>query len=163
MAHNQFFQYDVNEDYLDRAINDFGATPIPAADVVAFDCDVLAPCALGNVINEHSIPTLKASVIAGAANNVLGCAEDGDALLERDILFAPDYVINAGGIIAVANEYLGNSDEDFIRSEIEKIADRLAQLFEASSSRGVATNRLADELARSVIEGGASARKSADA
>ncbi len=144
---------DVNQAYLDAAVDAFGATVVAPEDIVSVDCDVLAPCALGNVLNAQSIPTLKAAVVAGAANNQLGVDEDGDRLLERDILYAPDYVINGGGIVAVAREYLGDADADAIREEVGLIAGRLSKLFDASATRRLATNRLADELARSLIRG----------
>ncbi len=144
---------DVNQAYIDAAVEAFDPVVVPPEDIIATDCDVLAPCALGNVLNADTIPHIQASVIAGAANNQLGVDDDGDALRERNILYAPDYVINAGGIVAVAREYLGEANHDAIRDEIDGIATRLTTLFRNSASRGVSTNRLADELARSLIRG----------
>lgn len=145
---------DVNEDYLRAAVDAFGARVVAPGDILGTACDVLAPCALGNVINEKTIAGLKTTIIAGAANNQLGVAEDGDRLLERGILFAPDYVINGGGIIAVGREYLGDAEPERLREEILGIAGRLDTLFTESAQRGIATNRLADELARSIISKG---------
>ncbi len=144
---------DVNQAYIDAAIDAFDPVVVAPEDILATDCDVLAPCALGNVLNAETIPHLRARVIAGAANNQLGVDDDGDTLRERNILYAPDYVINAGGIIAVAREYLGEADHDAIRVEIDSIATRLTTLFRNSAAHGVSTNRLADELARSLIRG----------
>ncbi|MEM9401492.1 MAG: Glu/Leu/Phe/Val dehydrogenase dimerization domain-containing protein [Pseudomonadota bacterium] len=144
---------DVKASYIEAAVDAFDPTVVDPADLLSVDCDVLAPCALGNVLNSDTIPRLKATVIAGAANNQLGVDEDGDALRERGILYAPDYVINAGGIVAVAHEYLGTADDTAIRTEIDGIAKRLTQLFRNSAARGTSTNRLADELARSLIRG----------
>ncbi|MEM9335774.1 MAG: Glu/Leu/Phe/Val dehydrogenase dimerization domain-containing protein [Pseudomonadota bacterium] len=142
---------DVNPAYIDAAIDEFGPTVVAPEAILSTDCDVLAPCALGNILNSETIPQLRATVVAGAANNQLGVDSDGDSLRERGILYAPDYVINAGGIVAVAREYLGQADDDAIRKEIDGIATRLTTLFRNSASFGTSTNRLADELARSLI------------
>jgi leucine dehydrogenase len=94
---------------------------------------------------------LKAKIIAGAANNQLSTAEDGVRLAGRDILYAPDYVINAGGIISVAAEYYGNSSEDDVRADVGRIKDRLQEIFREAKDTGRPTNELADELARKLI------------
>ena len=147
---------DVNEAYLKAAVDAFGATVVPVDDILSADCDVLAPCALGNVVNRDTIDRIRAKVIAGAANNQLGTDEDGDRLLERGILYAPDYVINGGGIVAVGREYFGEAEPARLDKEIALIGRRLDTLFSDSATRGVATNRLADEMARSIIRGAAS-------
>lgn len=147
----ELYVSDVHTRNAARAVDEFGAHPVGIADILSTDCDVLAPCALGNVLNASSIPRLKARVIAGAANNQLGTDADGTRLHERGILYTPDYVINAGGIIAVAHEYLGTGDRDAVTAEIEKIGARSKQIFETSAEKGIATNVVADELARKIV------------
>ena len=127
------------------------ATVIAPKELLFADVDVLAPCALGNILTSTTIPQIKAKIIAGAANNQLATAADGARLAERDILYAPDYVINAGGIINVAAEYYGNSSEDDVRADVGRIKDRLQDIFKEAKDTGRPTNELADELARKLI------------
>ena len=111
----------------------------------------MAPCALGAVLNEESIPRLNCAIVAGAANNQLRTPEDGARLKERDILYAPDYVVNAGGIINVMAEYLGDGDAGAVRSRIAKIEPRVAELLARADAEGLPTNEVADEMAREAI------------
>jgi leucine dehydrogenase len=123
-------------------------------DILFSDVDVLAPCALGNVLNSETVPRIKAKIVAGAANNQLATPEDGTRMAEAGILYAPDYVINAGGVISVAHEYLGQSSEQQVRAEVSKIPLRLRDIFDEAVARGLPTNALADDLARRIIENG---------
>jgi leucine dehydrogenase len=152
----ELFVTDVNNDNLKAATAAVPATVLPPGELLFADVDVLAPCALGNILTSSTIPKIKAKVIAGAANNQLSTPADGLRLAERDILFAPDYVINAGGIISVAAEYYGNASEDDVRADVGRIKDRLEEIFAAAKESGRPTNELADELARSIV---AAARK----
>jgi leucine dehydrogenase len=142
---------DVNRDNLKMATDEIPATVVAPNELLFADVDVLAPCALGNVLTSTTIPKIKAKIIAGAANNQLSTAEDGVRLAGRDILYAPDYVINAGGIISVAAEYYGNSSEDDVRADVGRIKDRLQEIFREAKDTGRPTNELADELARKLI------------
>src|SRR5581483_960272 len=108
-----------------RVCEELGALEVPAASILSQEVDVFAPCALGAILDAHSIPTLRARVVAGAANNQLARDEDGEALMRAGILYAPDYVINAGGIISVAHEYRGGAGWAQVWAEIEKIPTRL--------------------------------------
>jgi leucine dehydrogenase len=147
---------DVNEENL-RALRDqVPAEVVSPHDILLSKADVLAPCALGNVLNSESIPNIRAKVVAGAANNQLASADDGRQLAERGILYAPDYVINAGGVISVAHEYLGESTEERVRGEVCKIPERLRHIFAEAESSARPTNAIADELARRIVGGGAS-------
>src|SRR3546814_11872320 len=92
------------------------------------EADVLSPNALGAILTEQSIETLKASIVAGAANNQLATAADGQRIHDRGIVYAPDYVINAGGIINVALEYLGQGSREEVESRIRQIPERLADI-----------------------------------
>jgi len=142
---------DVNRENLVRAEAIDGITVVAPRDILFADVDVLAPCALGNVLDAQTIPKIRASVIAGAANNQLSTVDDGRRLADRGILFAPDYVINAAGVISVAHEYLGNSSEDVVRKEIAKIPERLGDIFEESRRSRRPTNEIADETARRIV------------
>jgi leucine dehydrogenase len=102
-------------------------------------------------LTSTTIPRIRAKVIAGAANNQLATAADGARLAERGILYAPDYVINAGGIISVAGEYYGSSSEDEVRADVCRIRDRLQSIFDEAKSTGRPTNEVADELARKLV------------
>src|SRR3712207_9070395 len=93
---------DVDAGALGRAVREFGAKAVEPDEILTIPCDVYAPCALGATVNDATIPTLRCGIIAGSANNVLLEARHGEALAERGILYAPDYVINAGGLINVA-------------------------------------------------------------
>ena len=147
---------DVNRTNLKRVSDAMPATEVATTKILFADVDVLAPCALGNVLNAQTIPRVKAKVIAGAANNQLSSEIDGERLLKRDILYAPDYVINAGGVISVAHEYLGQSSEDEVRVEIDRIPERLNEIFSEAESCKRPTNMIADELARRIVESASS-------
>jgi leucine dehydrogenase len=144
---------DVNRDNLRLAREQLPVTVVPPAEILFADVDVLAPCALGNVLSSVTIPKIKAKVIAGAANNQLSTEEDGARLAERDILFAPDYVINAGGIITVSREYDGGSSEEEVRDEVAHIPERLEMIFKEAKKTQQPTNMIADELARRIVAG----------
>ena len=145
---------DVNRDHLDAVSSGIPVDIVAPAEILYADADVLAPCALGNILTTATIPGIKAMVIAGAANNQLSTLEDGARLSARKILYAPDYVINAGGIISVSHEYYGGSSEDKVRADVEKIPLRLQAIFEEADASERPTNELADEFARRLIAAG---------
>jgi leucine dehydrogenase len=147
----ELFISDVNNDNLKATLGAVPATVLPPSQLLFADVDVLAPCALGNILTSSTIPKIKAKVIAGAANNQLSTPADGLRLAQRDVLYAPDYVINAGGIISVAAEYYGNGSEDDVRADVGRIRDRLEKIFAEAKETGRPTNELADELARSIV------------
>jgi leucine dehydrogenase len=134
-----------------RAVDEFGATSVSLDEILTQKVDVVAPCALGAIINERSIPGLQTTIIAGGANNQLATSEDGQRLHEAGILFAPDYVINSGGIINVASEYLGDATEAEVVERTEQIGPRLTRIFEESAASDRPTNVVADEMARQII------------
>jgi leucine dehydrogenase len=138
---------DVLPQALARVCDEFKATPVPAACILEEEADVLAPCALGAVLDSRSTRGLRVPVIAGAANNQLASAEDGEALAAAGILYAPDYVINAGGIISVAREYYGGTEAQVI-ADIHGIPARLTEIFERARREGRATHEIADQMAR---------------
>jgi len=112
---------------------------------------VFAPCALGGAVNPETIGRIKARVIAGGANNQLATPEDGERLHARGILYAPDYVINAGGIINVCTEYLGDGDASLVRKRIEGIPSRLEQIWSESKASGRDPAAVADAMAQRLI------------
>jgi leucine dehydrogenase len=142
---------DVDGDNLKMTTDEMPATVVRPTELLFADVDVLAPCALGNILTSTTIPKIKATVIAGAANNQLSTPADGVRLAERDILYAPDYVINAGGIISVAAEYYDNGSEEDVRADVGRIKDRLKSIFAQAKETGRPTHELADELARSIV------------
>ncbi len=103
---------DVNAEAVKHAVDRFGATAVSTDDIVTVECDVLSPNALGAILNDETIPKLKARVVAGAANNQLARDMHGQMLKDMGVLYAPDYVINAGGIIRVAGQIFGWNDAE---------------------------------------------------
>lgn len=120
-------------------------------DIYSQDVDVFAPCALGAILNEQSIGRLKAKVVAGGANNQLAENADGRRLAEAGILYAPDYVINGGGIINVACEYFGGSNDAEVMRQVAAIGPRLTGIFEEAAKSGNPTNEIADAMAKRII------------
>lgn len=139
---------DIRPQVLQVAVDEFAATAVDVDEVLFQDVDVLAPCALGGVLNQASIEKIQARVIAGAANNQLQHDSDGRRLMQRGILYAPDYVINAGGIINVAAEYFDSWSDAEVNERVTAIGPRLAAIFEQARQSGRPPNEIADELAQ---------------
>ena len=112
---------------------------------------MLSPCALGAVIDEQTIARLKTPIVAGGANNQLATPADGARLHARGILYGPDYVMNAGGIINVCTEYLRDGDASLVRKRIEGIPDRLEQIWSESAETGRDPASVADAMAQRLI------------
>jgi len=145
---------DVNEQNLARAQNEFGAQVVAPDQILYADVDVLSPCALGAVLDARSIPDIRATVIGGAANNQLATEEDGRLLADRNILYAPDYVINGGGIISVSMEYSGDKTESDVHAQIALIPERLKDIFATAHKKQLPTNVVADSMAESIVAAG---------
>ena len=139
---------DINTAVLDKAKKELGAKIVEPGVIHAVDADVFAPCALGGAISEASLPDIQAQVIAGAANNQLASPEMGEACRARGILYAPDYVVNAGGIINVAAEVSGTYDPDWVNEKLEDLEKTLENIFELAFEQSLPTNIVADKLAR---------------
>lgn len=139
---------DINQAAIDRVVNDFGARAVAPEEIYSQEVDIFSPCALGAILNDETIPQLKAKVIAGSANNQLQDSRHGDYLHELGIVYAPDYVINAGGVINVADELYGYNRERAMK-RVDGIYDSIEKIFEISKRDGiptyVAANRLAEE------------------
>ena len=127
------------------------ATLAEPGDVLAADVDVVAPCALGGVLDERAIAAMRARIVCGAANNQLASDADAEALRHRDILYAPDYVVNAGGIINVTCEFLGEG-QDRVESRMARMPLRLNCIFDRAETKSVSPAVIADEMARELIQ-----------
>jgi len=138
---------DLDPIAVEAAVAQFGAQVATPEKILEQEADVVSPCALGAVFDDASIPKLTASVVAGAANNQLAEARHGAALRDRGVLYAPDYVINAGGIINVSGELAGCYDRGRSLARIECIEDRLGEIFHEAEERGASTNEVADGMA----------------
>src|SRR5438067_4209328 len=129
---------DVDVDAVGRAVRDFGVETADSDKIHAIECDVFAPCAMGAVIRDDTIPSLKCRVVAGSANNQLERPEHGEALAEQGILYAPDYVINSGGLINVADELAGYNP-DRARARLDSIYRTLREIFHIARDRHIST------------------------
>ncbi len=142
---------DVNEIATDAAAHDFGAKVVAVDDIHKVDCDVYSPCALGSDLNRDSIQRLACSAVVGSANNQLAEPADADRLTARGILYAPDFVVNAGGIINIAAETGGYSIEKS-NMMIDRIYDNLTEILTRSDALGVSTEEAAEHLAEARIK-----------
>ncbi len=147
----QLIVTDINKEAVDRVVEKFGAKAVDPDEIYGVECDIFAPCALGAIINDQTIGQIKAKVIAGAANNQLRETRHGDAIHEMGIIYAPDYVINAGGVINVADE-LNGYNRDRAMKKVETIYDNIAKVIEISKRDGIPTYLAADRLAEERIE-----------
>ncbi len=148
---------DLEEEKVLRAVDQFGAIALPLDEIYDLKADVFAPCALGSILNEATIQRLRVSIVAGAANNQLEKLEDGVLLSERYILYAPDYVINAAGLIRVYYEYASSRENPFSEKKViehlEKIPQKLEMIFSYANKHGLSTSAAADALAEEVFKG----------
>jgi leucine dehydrogenase len=142
---------DIDPERVRAVVDEFGAESVRPDAIYGVDADVYAPSALGATINDETIPQLRVQIVAGAANNVLQEERHGEELHRRGILYAPDYVINAGGLINVYGELKGWSAEQAMRKAGE-IYGTLLQLFELAREEGIPTYLAADRIAQQRIE-----------
>jgi len=147
---------DLYQDRIDPILA-LGAEQVPAESVHELECDVFSPCALGAVIGPETIDRLRCRVIAGAANNQLADDSMGDQLAGRGILYAPDFAINAGGVINIGEELQGPYDAERAQRSVERIGDTLAAVFERARETGVSTHTAALAMARERIDAARSA------
>jgi leucine dehydrogenase len=138
---------DVNGERVEVLVREMGAEPLAVERALQEPCDILAPCALGGVLNEKTIPRLRCRAVCGAANNQLADPADDDALAGRGILYAPDFVVNAGGIINLAEEFVGY-DRERAGKRTAQIADTVRRVFELARTEHVPPGRAAEQLAR---------------
>ncbi len=142
---------DLHADRCSALAHELGAACVASGDILEIEADVVSPNALGAVLTEASIAALKAPIVAGGANNQLATQQDGQRLFDRGILYAPDYVINAGGIINVGLEYLGRGDREEVESRIAEIPGRLEAIWGESRATGRPASAVADTMAQKLI------------
>jgi leucine dehydrogenase len=137
---------DTDEERVGRVVSECGAERVAPEEIFDAGADIFAPCALGGILNDETIPRLRVEIVAGAANNQLLETRHGDALAERGILYAPDYAANAGGIINGCRELLG-WEPSRARAKVEELYDTLLGIFALAQAEGVPTHLAADRLA----------------
>ena len=142
---------DIDQARAQKLADEVGGGTVAPAEIMTLEADVLSPNALGAILTAESIAALRVPVVAGGANNQLATQAEGDLIHQRGILYAPDYVINAGGIINVASEYLGDADEAGVRAKIEQIPGRLDQIWAESDATGRNPAAVSDAMARRLI------------
>ena len=137
---------DISDEAVDRAVSELGAKAVPLDEILSVDCDVLSPCALGAVLDEKTIPTLACQAVVGSANNQLATDADATALDQRRILYAPDFVVNAGGLINVYEELRGYSKPRALH-RIDFIEQATRRILEHAAAEGVTPHEAAVEVA----------------
>jgi leucine dehydrogenase len=142
---------DRNGAHADALAAELGAEVVAPDAIMRVEADVFSPCALGAILDEASIAALRVAAVAGGANNQLAVPADGDRINARGILYAPDYVINAGGIINVGVEYMQLGDRKAVEARVAGIPDRLNQIWDESAASGDNPAKVADRIAQSLI------------
>jgi leucine dehydrogenase len=142
---------DIDQARAQKLADKVGGTVIAPQEIMTVEADVFSPNALGAILTAQSIRELRVPIVAGGANNQLATPIEGDLIHQRGILYAPDYVINAGGIINVASEYLKDADEADVRAKIEQIPGRLDAIWAESDATGRNPAAVADDMARRLI------------
>jgi leucine dehydrogenase len=145
---------DISHEKVKAVADKTGARIVDPAEILFTKCDILAPCALGAVVNDESLPHFRTRIIAGAANNILLREEHGQRLMEAGILYAPDYVINAGGIINVSIEVHGPYDQGKAQAKVENIYHALKRVFEIAKRNGIPTNEASNHVAEERLAAG---------
>ena len=143
---------DVAREAADRAAADFGAAVVEPGAIYGVECDVFAPCSIGAIVNDDTIPRLRCKGIAGAANNVLAEPRHGVALMERGIVYGPDYLVNSGGLIRCQEEIRGSAvDDEAVLRKVSQIYAQTLAVIHAAKERGISTAEAADRLAEERI------------
>ncbi|MBW4628470.1 MAG: tryptophan dehydrogenase ScyB [Brasilonema octagenarum HA4186-MV1] len=147
----KLFVSDISTQKTEQVKHLFGATVVEPDEIYSLDVDVFSPCALGGILNSETIPDIKASIVAGCANNQLGVEVLHDQMLAaKEILYCPDYVINAGGLINVYNEMIGYNEQRALQ-QVTNIYDTLTEIFDIAQKQGITTNDASKQLAEDRI------------
>jgi leucine dehydrogenase len=146
----KLFVTDINKTLVDKAVNEYGAEAVGADEIYDVNADVYSPCALGGTVNEQTLPRFKFKIVCGPANNQLASNAIGDELEKRGILYAPDYAVNAGGVMNVALEITGYNRERAMRM-MRTIYHNLARIYEIADRDGIPTYKAADRMAEERI------------
>ena len=144
------FVTDINPELVKRAVDEFGCTAVGLDEIYDVDADVYSPCALGGTVNEKTLPRIKAKIICGAANNQLANDAIGDELEKRGVLYAPDYAVNAGGVMNVSLEIDGYNRERAMRM-MRTIYHNVGRIFQIAKRDGIPTYKAADRMAEERI------------
>ncbi|MDR2869841.1 MAG: leucine dehydrogenase [Deferribacteraceae bacterium] len=145
---------DINSAAAEKAVKELGAVAV-SESLLATDCDIFSPCALGAVLNTENVKQLKCKMVAGAANNVLMDADTGDALDKLGILYLPDYIINAGGVINCGMEIVEKSyDVNVINKKVDEIYNSIIKIVSLAKEKHISTYRAADEYAEGIVNAG---------
>ncbi|MFL5606756.1 MAG: Glu/Leu/Phe/Val dehydrogenase family protein, partial [Gemmatimonadaceae bacterium] len=142
---------DIDAERVKQVVHEFGARAVAPDEIYGVQADIFAPCALGGIVNDKTIPQLKVQIVCGAANNVLLEEKHGDALEKKQILYTPDYVANAGGVINVYSELAGWSSARAFR-KADEIYETVLKVFKIAKSDKVPTYVAADRLAEQRIK-----------
>lgn len=142
---------DISSERAKRCQRDFSAAIVAPEEIYDVAADLFCPCGLGAILNADTIARLKVSIIAGSANNQLASSNDGELIHQRGILYAPDYLINSGGLIFVAMQYAGKS-RTAIRNKVSGIPPMLLQLYQEASQTGEAVHQVADKQAELILQ-----------
>lgn len=144
---------DINQERIKETTGKYQVEYVDPKDMLSMELDVYAPCALGATVNDESIAAMKCPIIAGAANNQLAVeAVHGRQLIEKGIIYAPDFLINAGGLINVAAEAGGNYNREKVTHDVEKIYNRILDIFKLSEKEGITTQEAAMKIAQQRID-----------
>ncbi len=149
---------DVNDAAVADVVARFGATAVAPENIHAQDVDVFAPCAMGAVLNDATIPELRAAIVCGLANNQLAEPRHGATLRERGIAYVPDFVVNAGGVMGAATVIYGPPSRDESLAKIDGLFDTITSILRTADERGTPSSQIADELAQAKIDEAAANR-----
>lgn len=144
--------FDINGEAVNRAVEELGATAVPGDQILSTKCDILSPCALGAVFDTENLKKVKAKVICGCANNQLVDNAAGDLIDRLGIVYCPDYIANAGGVINCAAEVEGGYDEEKVKDKVRHIYEATEMIFNMARERKIPTYKAADEYAYSIIK-----------
>ena len=150
--HARLVVTDINKDALERAGKQKGVETVGPEEIYDVECDIFSPCALGGVLNSDTIPRLKGKIVCGGANNQLLTEEDGDALQRWGILYAPDYIVNAGGVINISFEVGTSYSEEAATEKTARIYNTMEQVISIAKNQEITTAQAADRLAEERIE-----------
>jgi leucine dehydrogenase len=150
---------DVNPEALAYGVESFGAKVVAPEDIYSQDVDIFSPCAIGGVLNEDTIPQLQTSIVAGVANNQLAEARHDQLLHDRGILYAPDYVINAGGMLNASGDIFGKYDVNRVMERVTGLYDATLRIFQLAQQEGRLASEVADDLAREKIAAGRASKE----
>jgi leucine dehydrogenase len=138
---------DIDDARVDDLVNRMGAKKVPPEDIYGVACDIFSPCALGAILNDETIPQLKCKIVCGAANNQLKEERHGDILTENEILYGPDYIVNAGGAVYDADRLVGGVNLERGKQKVARIYQTTEKVIELAQEQGIPTYRAADVVA----------------